>query len=109
MWLIISTPSKPAPLMAFIFSATDPFMPTVAHMMACLIDLLEAASAEASVGAERIGAIIAIAVAAAPVLKNSRRFMMAVYEFPLFRHGDARDRLRRIVLQLLRTRQLRRV
>src|SRR5436309_3945592 len=96
MWLIISTPSKPASLMAFIFSATDPFMPTVAHMMAFLIDRLDPSSAETRIGAERIGAIIAVAVAAAPLFKNSRRFMIALNEFRLSRHGDGRDGHRRI-------------
>src|SRR2546430_4886462 len=109
MWLIISTPSKPASLMAFIFSATEPFMPTVAHMIAFLIDRLGASSAETSVGAESIGAIIAVAVAAAAFLRNSRRFMIALDKFRLSRHGDGRDGHRRVPRRVLWNQPLLRV
>src|SRR5439155_17117177 len=74
MWLIISVPSNPASLMAFIFSSTDPFTPTVPHMMAFRIGRADPAAASAS-ASNTVGDRAAQAATLAPLLKNSRRFM----------------------------------
>src|SRR3954454_11227078 len=87
MWLIISTPSNPASLMAFIFSSIEPFMPTVAHMIALRIGRFRAVDSTARV---KHGAIAVEASAAPEVLKKSR-LVMALCQPGYARHGHFRD------------------
>jgi hypothetical protein len=61
-----STPRKPASFTSFIFSSTEPFTPTVLHMMAFLI-------ARGCAAARREGAL---AVARSVVARNWRRFII---------------------------------
>src|SRR5579884_1766381 len=68
MWLIGSTPSKPAALTARSFSMTEPGKPMVAYMMALCRLRLRAGSAAAAVPSA------AAAATAPPCLRKSRRF-----------------------------------
>src|ERR1051326_1561213 len=74
MWLIISTPSNPASLMAFIFSTIVPFMSTVAHMIAlrivgCVTDAVSAPKVEA------VGESADVTARTVEALRKSRRFI----------------------------------
>src|ERR1035438_9118341 len=99
MWLIISVPSKPASLMAFIFSRTEPLTPTVAHMMPFLMARFgAAASGPLSSAANAPGANAASASAPVPVFRNSRRCIgqedwdgYDLYEFGHTGHGHRGD------------------
>src|SRR5207237_6660923 len=73
IWLIGSTPSKPASLIALNCSSTDPLTPTVAYMIAFLMfRFLRAAVFSSAAGAA--GESAATASGRLPGLKNSRRF-----------------------------------
>src|SRR5438105_3647980 len=94
MWLIISTPSNPASLMAFIFSSTEPFRLTVPHMMAFLRRRFEAL-ATGDFLASAPNALVetaAAAMAVALVRKNSRRVsifdLRSSHQLRVSWHGD---------------------
>src|SRR5258707_12398157 len=76
MWLIISTPSNPASLMACIFSSTDPLIPTVAHMMPFLMERFAAGGF--SWARRTAGARVERANRLLPVARKSRRIIVHV-------------------------------
>src|SRR5262245_14103646 len=86
MWLIGSTPSKPAALTALNFSRTDPLKPMVAYMMA-FWSLRFLAGGSAAAAAR--GASAAAAAAEAPSFRKLRRCKASVMAFSGWGQRDA--------------------
>src|SRR5256885_16744610 len=72
MWLIGSTPSKPASLTALNFSNTEPLKPIVAYMIPFLSERFLPGTAAGS-AALSVGARAAMVMAVLLCLRNSRR------------------------------------